>query len=166
MSRRKAYIYVYIYILSTLEEATQPPPDLYESYRDSAAGIDPATDTGHAITSNCSGRKNVGKVLSNSMEIDGTAGSDAILERDLSGVKDLLWLHGQPTHVFGENIISARLRLREILSRNTQKFLPVQHAVSGFTPSSPAGDSEGGDNRDNSQAVLACSGKFYIFTRI
>ena len=37
---------------STLGEATQPPPDLYESYRDSAAGIDPATDTGHAITSN------------------------------------------------------------------------------------------------------------------
>ena len=150
---------------STLGEATQLPPEFYETYRDSAAGIDPATDTGHAITSNCSGRKNVGKVLSNSTEIDGTAGSDTILEHDLSGVKNLLRLHGQPTPVFGEYIISARLQLIEILSRNTQQFLPVQHAVSGFTPSSPAGDSVGGDNRDNSQDVLACSGKFYIFTR-
>ena len=67
---------------STLGEETQPPPDLYEPDRNSAAGIDPATDTGQALSGNCSGRKTVGQVLSNSMEIDGTAGSGAILERD------------------------------------------------------------------------------------
>ena len=105
---------------STVGEETPPPPELYEPDQNSAAGIDPATDTGQALSGNCSGRKTVGQVLSNSMEVDGTAGSDAILERDLSGVKDLLRLHGQPTHVFGENIISARLRLRELLSRNTE----------------------------------------------
>ena len=153
-----------IIVPSTIGEATQLPPEFHKTYRDSAAGIDPATDTGHAITSNCSGRKNVGKVLSNSTEIDGTAGSDTIMEHDLSGVKALLRLHGQPTHVFGEHIYSARLRLKAIFSRNTQQFIPLQNAVSGFTPSSPGGDSEGGDKHDNSQEGLACSGKFYIFT--
>ena len=148
---------------SSIGEVTQLPPEFHETYRDSAAGIDPATDTGHAITSNCSGRKNVGEVLSNSTEIDGTAGSDRNMEHDLSGVKALLRLHGQPTQLFGEDIYSARLRLKAIFSRNTQQYIPLKNAVSGFTPSSPGGDSEGGDKHENSQEELASSGKFYIF---
>ena len=51
------------------------------------------------------------------------------------------------------------------MSRITETLLPVNHAVSGFTPSSPAGNSVGGDNRDNSHDVDACSGKFQIFYR-
>ena len=72
---------------SSIGEVTQLPPEFHETYRDSAAGIDPATGTGHAMTSNCSGRKNVGEVLSDSTEIDGTAGSDRHMQHDLSGVK-------------------------------------------------------------------------------
>ena len=51
------------------------------------------------------------------------------------------------------------------MSRITDTLLPVNHAVSGFTPSSPAGDAVGVDNRDKSHDVDACSGKFQIFSR-
>ena len=148
---------------SSIGEVTQLPPEFHETYRDSAAGIDPATDTGHAITSNCSGRKNVGEVLSNSTEIDGTAGSDRNMEHDLSGVKALLRLHGQPTQLFGEDIYSARLRLKAIFKRNTHQNIPLKNTVSGFTPTSPGDNSEGGDTHENSQEGLASSGKLYIF---
>ena len=51
----------------------------------------------------------MGQVLSNSTEIDGTAGSESIFESDFSGVKALLRLHGQPAQVFGEDFDAARL---------------------------------------------------------
>ena len=52
---------------STIGEETQPPPELFENYRSSAADIIPASDTGQAISGNCSSRKTVGQVLSDSM---------------------------------------------------------------------------------------------------
>ena len=146
---------------SSIGEVTQLPPEFHETYRDSAAGIDPATGTEDAMTSNCSGRKNVGEVLSDSMEIDGTAGSDRHMQHDISGVKALLHLHGQPTQLFGEFIYSARLLLKAIYIRNTQKNISIKNIVSGFTPSSTDGDYEDGDKNVNSENGLESSGKLY-----
>ena len=82
---------------STLREETPPPPKLYEPDQNSTAGIDPASDTGQALLGNCQRIKTMGQLLSGGLDIDDTAGSDEEkIEKDLSRVKALLRLHGQP----------------------------------------------------------------------
>ena len=145
-------------VATTVGEESTPPPELFEPDRNSAAGIDPASDTGQALSGNCSSRKTVGQVLSKSMVIDGTAGSEYNFERDFSGVKALLRLNGEPAQQFGEDYDAARLRLCQVMSRIRDTSLPDNHAGSGFTPSSPSGDDVGVDNRSPSQDVESSSG--------
>ena len=71
------------HVSCTLDEETPPPPELYEPDLNSAAGIDPASDTRQAVLGNCSSRKTTGQLLSTSMEIDGTAGSEEIFEKGI-----------------------------------------------------------------------------------
>ena len=59
------------------------------------------------------------QVLADSMVVDGTAGSTSILDRDISGARELLRMHVEPSHEFGEYFDTARLRLIDIMTSST-----------------------------------------------
>ena len=97
------------------------------------------------------------------MDIDGTANSDEDkIIKDLSGVKVLLRLHGEPAQNFDEDIDAVRVCLRQIMSSQTDPLLVDMRAGSGFTPVSPPADAVGGETQADSVDGDECFGTFLI----